>query len=215
MRENLSTSQSDQYVSNAGSIDSASASSVDQERDGNPAADEPQIYDIEDVPAHAQSDCNSSDAVKPYAVEEPEEDTTTEQKGPSPLQQGQPRYWEELVDSMGELYCDSDSSPGIMSSARGRKRKPATKSGLSQFGQHPKSASVPDTQYERPSLSPKRPRKKDESSRKTQRSLKKAQKERVRKARGLSGSSTTSFSTDASGFDLAGEPPASEPMELD
>ncbi|KAL4921808.1 hypothetical protein BDW62DRAFT_97041 [Aspergillus aurantiobrunneus] len=199
-------------------IDLMSASQTDQaESNGDsPSSHEPEIYDIEDLPADTQGHCYGDKTVKPYAVEEPDDEATFEPEGTKPQPHVQRRYWEDLVDSMEELHCDSDNSnPGLIFPKRGRKRKPADPSNVHQSSQSRQSTSVPDVQYERPNLSPKRPRKKDEHPKEPQGKLKPAQRRHIRRHRGLSGSSNTSVSTDTSGANFTKGSPALDAMDLD
>ncbi|KAL4810120.1 hypothetical protein BDV18DRAFT_156493 [Aspergillus unguis] len=212
MRQNGSISQTHKPQTNLSEVEADRT----EPNGGSPAAHEPELYDIEDLPAHFTRRGSNSQMVRPYDIEEPDENTAPEIKEPSPPKSEQRRDWEDLVDSMEGLYCGSDNSnSGTSSSMRGRKRKSPTTPGLSQSGRHRKSASVPDAQYERPSLSPKRPRKKDGNPRKSQTTIRSTQKDRIRRARALSGSSNTSLSTDTSGPNVTNGSPAPEAMDLD
>ncbi|KAL4796920.1 hypothetical protein BDV19DRAFT_360065 [Aspergillus venezuelensis] len=198
----------------------ASETDWDQPSQSRLAAHEPELYDIEDLPANLSAQSSGAHLVKPYAIEEPEEEPTFEREPePARAEQRQPRSWEDLVNSMEGLYCDSDnSSAGITSAKRGRKRKSANvyyMGGISPSGESSGSGSVPDAQYQRPSLSPKRPRKKGERSRDVPLNLKAAQRHRVHRGRAFSGSSTTSFSTDTSDVNYVNGSPAPEAMDLD
>ncbi|KAL4956429.1 hypothetical protein BDW69DRAFT_83742 [Aspergillus filifer] len=192
----------------------------DQPSQSRVAAHGPELYDIEDLPANLAAQISGAQLVKPYAIEEPEEEPTSERE-PEPVrgEQRQPRSWEDLVDSMEDLCCDSDnSSAGIMSAKRGRKRKSTNvynMGGISPSGQSYGSGSVPDAQYQRPSLSPKRPRKKEGRYRDIPINLKAAQRHRAHRGRAFSGSSTTSLSTDTSGVNYINESPGPEAMDLD
>ncbi|KAL4960791.1 uncharacterized protein BDV14DRAFT_137702 [Aspergillus stella-maris] len=192
----------------------------DQPSQSRRAAHEPELYDIEDLPANLSAQSPGTHLVKPYAIEEPEEEPTSERKPePARAEQRQPRSWEDLVNSMEDLYCDSDnSSAGIMSAKRGRKRKSANvynMGGISPSGESSGSGSVPDAQYQRPSLSPKRPRKKGEQSMEVPLNLKAAQRYRVHRGRAFSGSSTTSISTNTTGVNHINGSPVPEAMDLD
>ncbi|RDW86750.1 uncharacterized protein DSM5745_03392 [Aspergillus mulundensis] len=194
----------------------ASQPEHDQPNRERRAVNGPEIYDIEDLPPGIQEASFGSEAVKPYDIEEPGEESTSEPELSSLPQHIQRRYWEELVSSMEDLYCDSDnSSPGSISSKRGRKRKPPALTILPQAAQPEKSASVSDAQYASPNLSPKRPRKRDKRPR--DRPLNPAQKIRIQRPRGFSGSSYTSVSTDteASGTNLTNGFSTPDAMDLD
>ncbi|KAL4779809.1 hypothetical protein BJX76DRAFT_67348 [Aspergillus varians] len=196
---------------------SASRADQDQPNPGSPRAHEPEIYDIEDLPEDILGHWLGDKTVKPYAIEEPDEDATSESKAPSPPQQAKARYWEDLVDSMEELHCESDNNnPGLIFSKRGRKRKSTNSSNLPRSGQSCQSTAVPDPQYET-SLGPKRPRQRDEHRKESQGNLKSARRRRFQKPRGSSGSSSTSesVSTDTSSSNLTNGTPIPDAMDLD
>ncbi|KAL4901399.1 hypothetical protein BDW74DRAFT_86232 [Aspergillus multicolor] len=193
----------------------ASQAEHDQPNGETPAVYGPEIYDIEDLPPNIQEASFGNEAVKPYDIEEPLEESASEPELSSHLQHIQRRYWEELVSSMEDLYCDSDnSSPGSIASKRGRKRKSAITI-LPNSAQPGESVSVSDAQYASPNLSPKRPRKRDE--RPKDRPLIPAQKIRIQRPRGFSGSSYTSVSTDTetSGTNLTNGFSTPDAMDLD
>ncbi|KAL4938006.1 hypothetical protein BDV06DRAFT_226420 [Aspergillus oleicola] len=181
---------------------------------------EPELYDIEDLPVNLSGQNQSAQLVKPYAIEEPDEESISEPESEqTSTEQRQPRSWEDLVNSMEDLCCDSDNSnAGVISAKRGRKRKSTNvynMANVSPSGQSSGSGSVPDAQYQRPSLSPKRPRKKGEQSKDIPVNLKAAQRHRMRRRRALSGSSTTSISTDTSGINFTNGTPIPDAMDLD
>ncbi|OJJ48650.1 hypothetical protein ASPZODRAFT_1651542 [Penicilliopsis zonata CBS 506.65] len=73
------------------------------------------------------------EVVKPYEIEEPDDEYAIESPRPgTPVKalEGAGGWQEELVDSMQELYCDSDTtqSPLRDGSKRGLKRKPTNSS---------------------------------------------------------------------------------------
>ncbi|KAL4996359.1 hypothetical protein BDV10DRAFT_111555 [Aspergillus recurvatus] len=174
---------------------------------------EPEIYDIEDLPPGIPEPSLGGEVVKPYAIEEPEEESASETEISDIAQQRQRKYWEDLVSSMEGLYCDSDhSNPGSIHGKRGRKRKPTT-TDLVRTGQSGESAFVPDAQYASPGLSSKRPRKKDEQTR--ERHFNSAQEVFNQRPRGLSSSSNTSVSTDTRGANLTNGISSPEYMDLD
>ncbi|KAL5042921.1 hypothetical protein BDW71DRAFT_210782 [Aspergillus fruticulosus] len=185
----------------------------DQQHGRIRAVQEPEIYDIEDLPPGIPEPSLGSEVVKPYAIEEPDEESTSELEVSDIAQQRQRKYWEDLVSSMEGLYCDSDrSNRESLHGKRGRKRKPTT-TDVVRAGQSEESAVVPDAQYASPSLSSKRPRKKDEQSR--ERHLNSAQELVIQRPRGLSSSSNTSVSTDTSGANPANGIPIPDAMDLD
>ncbi|KAL4926907.1 uncharacterized protein BDV17DRAFT_138142 [Aspergillus undulatus] len=199
---------------------SACHNDQDQPSECHPAIHEPEIYDIEDLPRNAPERDSGARLVKPYAIEEPNEETASEpESDPKLPQRRQPRSWEDLVNLMEDLYCDSDhSNPGLMPTKRGRKRKPTNTSDMtdgSLSGQSFSTASLPDAQYERPSLSPKRSRKKEVRPKDVPASVRAAQRHRIRRHRALSGSSTTSISTDMSSANPANGSPVPDAMDLD
>lgn len=69
------------------------------------------------------------EVIKPYAIEEPEDDLDTSPQSTWPatpkLLENGPAWQNDIVNSMRNLYCDSDSTDNIpwMKQKRGRKRK--------------------------------------------------------------------------------------------
>lgn len=97
----------------------------------------------------------SIEIVKPYAIEEPDDeedqlfDETPQSTEPTP------QWQKDLVDFMDDLQCESDSSGSSLSSnqTRGQKRKsPNTASQDRPLTQSPPE----EAQHERPQVSPKR-----------------------------------------------------------
>ena len=97
----------------------------------------------------------SIEIVKPYAIEEPDDeedqlfDETPQSTEPTP------QWQKDLVKFMDDLQCESDSSGSSLSSnqTRGKKRKsPSTASQDHPLAQSP----ADDAQLERPQVSPKR-----------------------------------------------------------
>lgn len=219
MRDNEQSTDWHCYYSKPDEVDPTSARQADRDQPngGTAAAHQPEIYDIEDLPTNIQGNCSGDQTVKPYAIEEPDEEAPSEPKRPTPPRQGRPKYWEDLIDSMEELHCESDNSnPGAMFSRRGRKRKPTkapSLTGLSQSSEESSPAS--DAQYEQPTLSPKRPRKQSERRKDSQRNIKTARRRGVDTLRESSGSSSPSTSTDTSGANHTNGSPASDAMDLD
>ncbi|KAL1968226.1 hypothetical protein VTN77DRAFT_2061 [Rasamsonia byssochlamydoides] len=76
------------------------------------------------------------EVVRPYAIEEPDDDaeqtpTSTSTRPNTPRLLDSAEYWQtELVNSLRDLYCDSDSNDShpLARQKRGRKRKTATAS---------------------------------------------------------------------------------------
>lgn len=219
MRDNGQSTDWHHYYSKPDEVDPTSARQADRDQPngGTAAAHQPEIYDIEDLPTNIQGNCSGDQTVKPYAIEEPDEEAPSEPKRPTPPRQGRPKYWEDLIDSMEELHCESDNSnPGAMFSRRGRKRKPTNAPSLTGLGQSSEESSpAPDAQYEQPTLSPKRPRKQSERRKDSQRNIKTARRRGVDTFRESSESSSPSTSTDTSGANHTNGSPASDAMDLD
>ncbi|KAI9927699.1 hypothetical protein ASPWEDRAFT_173344 [Aspergillus wentii DTO 134E9] len=111
------------------------------------------------------------EVVKPYAIEEPDDHSTSKPETSTtsyhPRNSGQ--WQSDLVESMGDLQCESDNTDRQLrqrGQKRGKKRKPPTVDiGASAYAQSqkPENASkLGDIQYKEPSLSPKRPRRRGE-----------------------------------------------------
>ncbi|KAL3482440.1 hypothetical protein BJX99DRAFT_2413 [Aspergillus californicus] len=173
------SSSSSQLDTLLGGTDRTFAPPTDQNQHnrGTNAGDEPR-----DFSRKTQGQSLSVETVKPYAIEEPDDDATSE------LDE-QPQNWEHLVDSMEGLYCDSDH-------------------GNSQSDQQPfRTTSVQDLNYQEPSLSLKRRRRRDmplgESLRSTQ------------SHRGSSESSDNYLSTDASEANTTNGSQAPDEMDVD
>lgn len=67
--------------------------------------------------------------VRPYAIEEPDEETDQTSTSATPKLLDSTEQWQkELLNSLRGLYCDSDSTdtPPLVRHKRGRKRKPDT-----------------------------------------------------------------------------------------
>lgn len=165
-----------------------------QNHRGANAGDEPR-----DFSRKTQDQSSSVETVKPYAIEEPDDNPTSE------LDE-QPQNWDNLVNSMKDLYCDSDNgNPRVMHPNRGRKRKP-TDFGIQSdqsFGTTP----VQDLHYQEPSLSPKRRRRRDKPLRESLRS--------TQSHRGSSESSDNYLSTDTSEANTANGSQAPDEMDID
>ncbi|KAL5337322.1 hypothetical protein BJX70DRAFT_248850 [Aspergillus crustosus] len=145
--------------------DTTSALGIGQAREQrrSPSAHGPDIYVIEDFSTESQKSESSVPLVKPYAIEEPDHGTIFESERISLPQQRHSKPWEDLVMSMEDLYCDSDNSSQSLSFPKiGRKRKPATIPSFPRPYHFRQSTPLPDIQYKKPALSPKRPRKRNQ-----------------------------------------------------
>lgn len=203
-----------QPYKNPGGSSPTPAPRTDQDQqDGEiPTAHEPEIYDIEDLPPDTPGFGLKSEVVKPYAIEEPEEEPTSETEV-STAQLRQRKHWEDLISSMKMLYCDSDhDNPGSIRPKRGRKRKPTITNPV-RTAQSGESAFVTDAQYASPNLSSKRARKKEELPK--ERYLNSDEEATTRQPRGLSSSSNASVSTDTSSANMTNGFPTPEDMDLD
>ncbi|KAL4755553.1 hypothetical protein BDW72DRAFT_3372 [Aspergillus terricola var. indicus] len=204
-----------QHYKNPGGSSPTPALRTDQDQQDEeiPAVHEPEIFDIEDLPPDTPGLSLQSEVVKPYAVEEPDEESTSETEVSNTAQLRQRKHWEDLVSSMERLYCDSDQDNlGSIRPKRGRKRKPTTTNPV-RTAQSGESAFVPDAQYASPSLSSKRARRKEELPK--ERYLDSDKEVIIRRPRKLSSSSNASVSTDTSGANLTNGFPIPESMDLD
>ncbi|KAL4897747.1 hypothetical protein BDV59DRAFT_49392 [Aspergillus ambiguus] len=153
--------------------------------------------------------------VKPYAIEEPED----EPRSPSPPPPTFPARkiegetsQDDLIDSMESLHCDSDNDPRVnIQLKRGKKRKPHTAAGAmpdSSRDAYPRMATR--MQYDGTTSSPKRLRRRSKQSRDNLRGV------HSRKAPESSESvSPRSTTTDASGTNTTDGSTEADPMELD
>lgn len=110
--------------------------------------------------------------VKPYAIEEPDDETDqTPTSAPTPNMPDAADNWQkELVNSLRGLYCDSDSNDAhahahsLTRTKRGRKRKPDISMTSSQSFQSLHGQAIKDRDFESrvgsAVLSPKRRRRK-------------------------------------------------------
>lgn len=185
-------------------------------KSGNSAASED--VNVEDVSSRDSGYDGDIEVVKPYAIEEPEDEA------PRPVPRlaisaspNDAEPWQgELVDSMQDLHCDSDHSDlrHRSSHKRGRKRKsPTLSAGNSVSGRRQLYEAASDIQYHGPSASPKRLRR---------RSMR--PKEGLRTALSPRSSSETDSpaslslspqSTDASGTSPSNKPNVSDEMDID
>ncbi|GIJ87527.1 hypothetical protein Asppvi_006435 [Aspergillus pseudoviridinutans] len=125
----------------------------------NSAASEDEY--VEDISSRDSGYDGDIEVVKPYAIEEPEDEASrvVPRLAISPASNDTESWQGELVDSMQDLRCDSDQ-PDLRyrpSHKRGRKRKtPTFAAGTSAPGRRQVYEPAPDIQYEGPSASPKR-----------------------------------------------------------
>jgi hypothetical protein len=184
---------------------------------GNSAASED--VNVEDVSSRDSGYDGDIEVVKPYAIEEPEDEA------PRPVPRlaisaspNDAEPWQgelELVDSMQDLHCDSDHHDlrHRSSNKRGRKRKTPTLSAGAGPGRRQLSEVTPDIQYDGPSASRKRLRR---------RSMR--PKDGLRTTLSPRSSSETDSpaslslspqSTDASGTSPSNKPNVSDEMDID
>ncbi|RHZ51927.1 uncharacterized protein CDV56_104760 [Aspergillus thermomutatus] len=184
---------------------------------GSSAASE-DVY-VEDVSSRDSGYDGDIEVVKPYSIEEPEDDEAPRlvpRLAISAASNGAESWQEELVDSMQDLHCDSDH-PDLRhrsSHKRGRKRKtPTFAAGDSGSGRRQLYEAVHDIQYEGPSASPKRLRRRSKCS-----------KEGIRTTLSPRSSSETDSptslslspqSTDASGRSPSNKPNVTDEMDID
>jgi hypothetical protein len=113
------------------------------------------------------------EVVKPFAIEEPDDETDqTPTSAPTPNVPEATENWQrELVNSLRGLYCDSDSNEAhpFIRQKRGRKRKPDPSMASSQSSQNMQSQSVKDWDFDSrvggTAFSPKRRRRKSTQTR--------------------------------------------------
>ncbi|KAJ0426264.1 hypothetical protein BJY00DRAFT_129019 [Aspergillus carlsbadensis] len=178
--------------------------------------DEVEIFDIEDLPTNSHGNFPSAQPVKPYEIEEPDDDTASETQESSLPQQEQTRFWDDLVGSMQDLYCDSDTNnPVTMYPSKGRKRKPSNMAtSHSQSGEARLSTSGRDAQNDEPSLNPKRRRRKGKPPKDHEYS-RTTQEQRIRAAEQGGGSSSETLSGDTSGTNIASGCTTADEMDID
>jgi hypothetical protein len=165
--------------------------------------DEVEILDIEDLPTNSHSDFLGAQTVKPYEIEEPDDDTASEILKSSLPQQEQTRLWEDLVGSMQDLSCDSDTNnPVTMYPSRGRKRRPSNMAtSHSHPGEARLSTSGRDGQYDEHSLNPKRRRSQGKPPKNYEYS-RTNQEQRIRAAEEGGGTSSETLSGNTSGTNI-------------
>ncbi|GAD99416.1 conserved hypothetical protein [Paecilomyces variotii No. 5] len=94
---------------------------------GNASQD---VLDLEEVASQDPGYDGDVEVVKPYAIEEPDEPITPDTAGPQTpkLQSFAAHTQDDLVDSLRNLDCNSDSADNRLrkTTKRGRKRKPGS-----------------------------------------------------------------------------------------
>ncbi|KAL2865852.1 uncharacterized protein BJX67DRAFT_382535 [Aspergillus lucknowensis] len=190
------------------------ASQLDQDQRNH---DEVEISRIEDFPPGIYGHFLSVQTVKPYAIEEPEDGTTSDSDKSSQAQQGGASPWEDLVGSMEDLYCGSDTSnPAPSYHTRGKKRKPANiVPSLFRSSQQRQPTPVLDLHYEGPNISPKRQRRKSRPSKNTEEYRNATQGQRTCTTHEFGTSSSDSPSTDTSGTPCLSGSASPDAMDID
>ncbi|KAF7122394.1 hypothetical protein CNMCM5793_000419 [Aspergillus hiratsukae] len=203
--DNQTSPESHEEFSHAGSTTKPGTSAASED------------VNVEDVSSRDSGYDGDIEVVKPYAIEEPEDEA------PRPVPRlaisaspNDAEPWQgELVDSMQDLHCDSDH-PDLRhrsSHKRGRKRKTPTPSGGAGSGRRQLYEAAPDIQYDGPSASPKRLRRRGMRP-----------KEGLRSTLSPRSSSETDSpaslslspqSTDASGASPSNKPNVSDEMDID
>lgn len=173
---------------------------------------------IEDVSAQDPGYDADVEVVRPYAIEEPEEAPTRE----SPRSTARrPRsltdLWQnDLVDSMRDLDCNSDSNDARPrpSQKRGRKRKPTSTAGTYQHSSSP--FRVVDMRAEAMGFSPKKMRRRSKRSKEDMKILRGPPVSPARnEIRPVWSSSSTPLSPDASGTEPLADASTDDKMEVD
>lgn len=121
-----------------------------------------------DRPSHSPQDTDydaDAEVVKPYAIEEPDDEPTNPppRHMASSLPDNFERWHIDLIGSMADLQCETESngtdSTSQSGQQRGKKRKPATTASTShntQPSQRESKHGDKDSQYEGPGVSRKR-----------------------------------------------------------
>lgn len=145
-----------------------------------------------------------TEVVKPYAIEEPDDEQLETNEPDRPVVSSLPdnleRWHIDLIDSMDNLQCESDRTDSTQRSdqKRGQKRKSAA-SGASPSA-HQSSASAPwDGQYETPSMGRKRSRKRSKRVKEDQNGANDSSPTTSNGSETCMSSSSAARSTDASG----------------
>lgn len=170
------------------------------------------------------------EVVRPYAIEEPDDDadqtpTSASTRPTTPKLLDSAEYWQtELVNSLRGLCCDSDSNDfqPLPKQKRGRKRKIASASALYQNPQRTASEmrlQDVDLRPEGPFASPKRMRRRSRRSGEDLTTVRSALSPGAHDLRAKTGSSSARLSPEAGGIESAGYPTnsvsASDQMEID
>lgn len=178
---------------------------------------------IEDVSTQDPGYDADVEVVKPYAIEEPDEASKPESpRSTSRRPRSFTDLWQDdLVDSMRDLDCNSDSNDGHPrpSQKRGRKRKPTITAGTYQYcpTSSPRTAfRVVDMRAEAVGFSPKRLRRRSKISKEDIKILRGAPVSPARTdIRPVWGSSSTSLSPEASGTEPLADASADDKMDVD
>jgi hypothetical protein len=191
------------------------SSSTSTTKPSNSAASE-DVY-AEDISSRDSGYDGDIEVVKPYAIEEPEEEAPRHvpRLAISPAPNDADSWQGELVDSMQDLHCDSDH-PDLRrrpSHKRGRKRKtPTFGAGNSAPGRRQLHEAAPDIQYEGPGASPKRLRRRSMRPKEGQKTLSPRSSTETDSPASLS---LSPQSTDASGASPSTKPTVSDEMDID
>ncbi|KAL2000182.1 hypothetical protein VTN02DRAFT_3453 [Thermoascus thermophilus] len=175
---------------------------------------------IEDVSAQDPGYDADVEVVRPYAIEEPEEALTRE----SPRSTARrPRsltdLWQnDLIDSMRDLDCNSDSNDAgpRPSPKRGRKRKPTSTAGAYQHYPTSSPFKVVDLRAEAMGVSPKKMRRRSKRSKGDMELFRGPPVSPARNGlRPVWSSSSTPLSPDASGTEPPVDASTDDKMEVD
>lgn len=165
--------------------------------------------------------------IKPYAIEEPEDEPTDQAKDQclQSLPDQFERWHVDLVDTMDDIRCESDNNERASSEdKRGQKRKPGNaSSGPSQSNANSHSASSPpaakagNTRSDGPSLSPERLHRRNKRSKGGPPPLQDASSETSNATDSYCSASSAAQSTESSGTEMGNSdsPPATDQMDID
>ncbi|KAL2008936.1 hypothetical protein VTN00DRAFT_7130 [Thermoascus crustaceus] len=177
---------------------------------------------VEDVSAQDPGYDADVEVVRPYAIEEPEEASTTESPRSTTRRPRITDLWQnDLVDSMRDLDCNSDSNDARPrpSQKRGRKRKPTSTAGTYQ---HYRTSSpgtpfrVVDMRAEAMGFSPKKMRRRSKRSKEDMKIFCGPSVSPARNGiRPVWSSSSTPLSRDASGTEPLADASTDDKMEVD
>lgn len=169
------------------------------------------------------------EVVRPYAIEEPDDDadqtpTSTSTRPATPRLLDSAEYWQnELVNSLRGLCCDSDSNDfhPLLRQKRGRKRKTASASAIYQNPQMTASEIrlQDELRPEGPFATPKRMRRRSRRSGEDLTTVRSALSPGAHDLCARTGSSSSRLSPEAGGLESAGYPTnsvsPSDQMEID